>query len=45
MPENEGIMPVWNMNERGTGNGFGDCNGMWFMWIIVIIALMGGWGE
>lgn len=45
MPENEGIMPVWNMNERGTGNGFGDCNGMWFMWIIVIIALMGGWGN
>lgn len=44
MAENEGIHPVWNMNERQS-NGWGDCNGMWFMWIIVIIALMGGWGN
>ena len=43
MAEGEGIQPVWSMN--GNNNGWGDCNGMWFMWIIVIIALMGGWGN
>lgn len=42
MAEGEGIKPVWSMNN---GNSWGDCNGMWFMWIIVIIALMGGWGN
>lgn len=38
----DGVSPVWNMNERN------DSCGMWFMWIIVIFALMGGgglWGN
>lgn len=43
MEGNEGIAPVWNLNEKG-GNGLGDSCGMWFMWIIVIFALMGGGG-
>lgn len=43
MEGNEGIAPVWNLNEKG-GNGWGDSCGMWFMWIIVIFALMGGGG-
>ena len=44
-----GIVPVMNLNEGknnagGYGWGDGAC-GMWFMWIIVIFALMGGWGN
>lgn len=47
--ENNGIVPVMNLNEGknnagGYGWGDGAC-GMWFMWIIVIFALMGGWGN
>lgn len=45
--EGTGIAPVMDMNNRnGYGDGF-DCmgGGMWFMWIIVIFALMGGWGN
>lgn len=49
MEGNEGIAPVWNLNERNA-TGYGDNCGMWFMWIIVIFALMGGngfggWGN
>lgn len=36
-----GVVPVMEMN-RGYGDGWG--GGMWFMWIIVLFALMGGWG-
>ena len=44
--EGTGIVPVMDMNNRnGYGDGWG-MNGMWFMWIIVIFALMGGnWGN
>ena len=43
-----GIVPVMNVNPHnnccndmmGFGGGY-----MWFMWIIVIFALMGGWGN
>lgn len=39
--ENAGIMPVMDMrNNNDTWGG-----GMWFMWIIVLFALMGGWGN
>lgn len=43
--EGANIVPVMDMNRNnnyGDGWGFG---GMWFMWIIVIFALMGGWGN
>lgn len=41
-----GIVPVMDMNNRGGyGDGYGCTGGMWFMWIIVIFALMGGWGN
>ncbi len=45
--EGTGIVPVMDMNRN---NGYGDgcgwgMGGMWFMWIIVIFALMGGWGN
>lgn len=41
--EGTGIVPVMDMNNRnGYGDGFGCMGGMWFMWIIVIFALMGG---
>lgn len=45
--EGTGIVPVMDMNNRnGYGDGFGCMGGMWFMWIIVIFALMGGnWGN
>ena len=41
--EGTNIVPVMDMNRN---NGYGDCwgGGMWFMWIIVLFALMGGWG-
>lgn len=41
--EGANIVPVMDMNRN---NGYGDCwgGGMWFMWIIVLFALMGGWG-
>ena len=40
-----GIVPVMNLNEgKNDGYGWGDGCGMWFMWIIVIFALMGGGG-
>lgn len=46
MGEGTGIVPVMDMNNRnnsyGDGYGYG---GMWFMWIIVLFALIGGWGN
>lgn len=46
--EGTGIVPVMDMNcNRGYGyggDGFG-YGGGWFMWIIVLFALMGGWGN
>lgn len=46
--ENASIVPVMDVN-RGYGYGDGCYNGygggMWFMWIIVLFALMGGWGN
>lgn len=41
--EGANIVPVMDMNRN---NNYGDCwgGGMWFMWIIVLFALMGGWG-
>ena len=46
--EGTGIVPVMDMNCNrgyGYGDGFGYGGGMWFMWIIVLFALMGGWGN
>lgn len=46
--EGTGIVPVMDMNNRngyGYGDGFGCMGGMWFMWIIVIIALMWNRGN
>lgn len=41
-----GITPVMNLGNNENGNCYG---GMWFMWLIVIFALMGGngfgWGN
>lgn len=44
--EGSGIVPVMDVNRNGYGygDGFG-CSGGWFMWIIVLFALMGGWGN
>lgn len=44
--DSNGIVPVMDMNNnRGYGDGFGYGGGcMWFMWIFVIFALMGGGG-
>lgn len=46
MGENNGITPVMNV---GNGENMGCYGGMWFMWLIVIFALMGGngfgWGN
>lgn len=42
--EGANIVPVMDMNRNNYGDGCGWCGGMWFMWIIVIFALMGGWG-
>lgn len=43
--EGTGIVPVMDMNRGyGYGDGYG-CGGGWFMWIIVLFALMGGWGN
>lgn len=41
--EGANIVPVMDMNRN---NNYGDCwgGGMWFMWIIVLFALLGGWG-
>lgn len=42
--EGANIVPVMDMNRNNYGDGCGWGGGMWFMWIIVIFALMGGWG-
>ena len=43
--DGNGIVPVMDVNRGyGYGDGFG-CGGGWFMWIIVLFALMGGWGN
>lgn len=42
--EGANIVPVMDMNKNNYGDGCGWGGGMWFMWIIVIFALMGGWG-
>jgi hypothetical protein len=39
-----GVVPVMDINRGGYGDGFGCGNGMWFVWIFVIFALMGGGG-
>lgn len=41
----QGVMPVMDLNNNRGYGGWGDGCGMWFMWIIVIFALMGGWGN
>ena len=41
----QGVMPVMDLNNHHGYGGWGDGCGMWFMWIIVIFALMGGWGN
>lgn len=43
--ENAGIQPVMPVGNMGDGFGYG--GGAWFMWIIVLFALMGGngWGN
>lgn len=41
--DGNGIVPVMDVN-RGYGDGYG-YGGGWFMWIIVLFALMGGWGN
>ena len=46
--EGTGIVPVMDVNCCNRGYGYGDGFGMgggWFMWIIVLFALMGGWGN
>lgn len=42
--ENPGIQPVMDVGNRnyGYGDGCGMYGGMWFMWIIILFALMGG---
>lgn len=42
--EGTGITPVMDINHANNCDGYGFGGGMWFMWIIVIFALMGGWG-
>lgn len=48
MENSNGIVPVMNLSEGRSGTdgyGWGDgACGAWFMWIIVLFALMGGWG-
>ena len=41
-----GVVPVMDIGNRGYGygDGFGCGGSMWFMWIFVIFALMGGGG-
>lgn len=41
--DGNGIQPVMPVNS-GYGDGFGCNGGMWFMWLVVIFALMGGGG-
>lgn len=43
MMEGNGIQPVMPVT-GGYGNGFGCDGGMWFMWLVVIFALIGGGG-
>lgn len=40
-----GVVPVMDLNRNNYGDGFGYGGGAWFMWIIVLFALMGGWGN
>ena len=45
MDATNGIVPIVDMNRS---NNYSDCWGggsMWFLWIIVLFALMGGWGN
>lgn len=46
--DGNGIQPVMPVS-GGYGDGFGCGGGMWFMWLVVIFALMGGgfggWGN
>ena len=42
--DGNGIVPVMDVN-HGYGDSYGCGGGMWFMWIIVLFALMGGWGN
>ena len=39
----QGVMPVMDINNNH-GYSWGDGGCAWFMWLIVIFALMGGWG-
>lgn len=41
--DGNGIQPVMPVS-GGYGDGFGCGGGMWFMWLVVIFALMGGGG-
>lgn len=46
--EGTGIVPVMDINQSRNfvGDGCGMYGGgMWFLWIIVLFALMGGWGN
>lgn len=44
--ENASIVPVMDVNRGyGYGDGCGYGGGAWFMWIIILFALMGGWGN
>lgn len=43
--EGTGVVPVMEMNRGYNNNDWGNCGGMWFMWIIIIFALMGGWNR
>ena len=38
-----GVMPTYEINKDHGGDCYG-YGGMWFMWIIIMFALMGGWG-
>lgn len=43
--EGTGIVPVMDLNQnRGYGDGYG-FGGGWFIWIVVLFALMGGYGN
>lgn len=43
--EGTGVVPVMDLNQnRGYGDGYG-FGGGWFIWIFVLFALMGGYGN